>query len=196
MSSTVDDSGIVAALEALEVPLAATEAHGLACGLLCSQSASAAKSRWFSELLEAAGLTPASLGTHADALRRIDDWFERTQLALNSAEFTFEPWLPDDDHPLARRLEALGDFCAGFTYGLGLGAAQRGNAPLPEDTREIVRDFQGIDGAERGDDVTEADYAELVEYVRVGVVVVLEELRPVERGAAPAGDGPAPSQLH
>jgi len=187
-----DDGAIEQALEALGVPLGAAEAHGLACGLLCSLSGSRAKSRWFSELVEAGGLAPESLVGHTGALRALEAWFATTDEALNSSDLTFEPRLPDDEQPMAQRTDALADFCAGFTYGLGLGSARRGNASLPEDTREIVRDLQAIDGAQRDERVDEADYAELVEYVRVGVLVVLEELRPVWQDPQRAGDaGPA-----
>jgi len=190
------DEAIEQALEALQVPLAAAEAHGLACGLLCSASGARAKSRWFTELIEAAGLAADALSARAGHVRLLDGWFESTAQALNSAELAFEPRLPDDEAPMSRRLDALADFCAGFTYGVGLGCAQRGNAPLPEDTREIVRDLQAIDGAERGTGIDEADYAELVEYVRVGVLVVLEDLRPVTAAVA-SDDGPtADARLH
>jgi len=200
MSSTTHvpphDESIERALEALQVPLSAAEAHGLACGLLCSSSAARAKSRWFTELLEAASLPPDALAARADRARTLDAWFEATAQALHSVELAFEPRLPDDELPMPRRLDALGDFCAGFTYGLGLGSARRGNAPLPEDTQEIVRDLQAIDGAERDDAVDEADYAELVEYVRVGVLVVLEELRPISPAPAPDGAPRGDTPLH
>ena len=189
------------ALESLGVPLSLAEAHGLACGLLCSRTASGAKSRWFAELLDATGLEPAALAAHAGAVRDVDAWFEATRAALHGTELEFEPALPDDDEPLARRIDALGDFCAGLTYGVGLGAAARGNRPLPGDVAELLADFQSIDALERGVAAghdgagdgpdAEADYVELVEYVRVGVLVMLEELRPAAAGppGAAAGKG-------
>ncbi len=194
-----DLSSAAHALESLGVPLSVAEAHGLACGLLCSRTATGAKSRWFTELLDAAGLAPEALAAHASAVRDIDAWFEATRASLNAAELDFEPALPDDEEPVARRIDALGDFCSGVTYGIGLGTAARGNRPMPEDVRELLSDFQAIDAAERGAgahasaeaDSTEADYAELVEYVRVGVLVMLEELRPVAAGAPGAAVGAA-----
>ena len=191
-----DPSSARRALESLGVPLSLAEAHGLACGLLCSRSASGAKSRWFAEFLDAAGLAPEALAAHAGSVREVDAWFEATRASLHAAELDFEPALPDDDEPLARRVDALGDFCAGITYGIGLGEAARGNRPLPEDVRELLGDFQAIDAAERGgDDRARAGgpttttrparpitSKRLVEYVRVGVLVMLEEARPVAAG--------------
>ena len=179
------------ALDDLDVPLSPAEAHGLACGLLCSRTASGAKSRWFAELLDAAGLAADALGARADAVRALDAWFEATRAALHASDLDFEPELPDDEAPLAERVDALGEFCAGVTYGIGLGAAARGNRPLPENVAELVADFQAIDAVERGagggreaeGGDAEADYVELVEYVRVGTLVMLEELRPAAAGA-------------
>lgn len=207
VAKPVDLERAARALEAVGVPLSATEAHGLACGLLCSQTAAAAKSRWFAELLDAASLDAGSLAEHAASVRDLDAWFESTQEQLDAPDLAFEPALPPDDVALGRRIDALGDYCAGFTYGVGIGVAARGNRPLPADTQELLTDFQAIDNVERGqgpemasghasDNAAEADYVELVEYVRVGILVVLEELKPVERSAASVTDNPGSTRLH
>ncbi len=193
-------------LDDLAVPLMPAEAHGMLCGLLCSQPAGAAKTRWFSELLDAAGLQAESLAAQAGNLRVLDHWFTRCVTALDDPELDFEPLLPDDEATLKSRSQALADFCAGFTYGIGIGIgiAVRGSRPLPADTAELVKDFQTIessvaDAADRNTDADdEAAFVELVEYVRVGVLLVHEELRPVveisgtagasERGADPSSD--------
>lgn len=76
--------------------------------------------------------------------------------------------------------------------------SQRGHTALPADTREIIEDFQSIEAAddmgegESSLELSEKDsrtqpelngkeeiYNELLEYVRVGVLLILEELRPV-----------------
>jgi len=197
-----DADRVTDALAALEVPLSRAESHGLACGLLCTQTAAAAKSRWFTELLDAAGLDAGSLSSRADHVRCIDTWFESTQEQIDAPDLVFEPALPPDDVALDLRIDALGDFCAGFTYGVGIGTSGRGNGPLPTDTAELIADFQAIDGVERGpgagDVGSESDYTELVEYVRVGVLVVLEELKPVDRPTSQegAGDSPTSPRLH
>lgn len=174
----------------LNVPLPASEVHGLCCGLLSANPSGAAKTRWFTEILDSASLSPAEVAGNAAPLKSLDDWFGQTLSAMNDADLDFSPNLPEDDVPVVERLRALGDFCAGFTYGVGLSMTQRGNRPLPEDTREIIEDFQAIDaidGADQADEEgeipsaeqQEAMYIELLEYVRVGVLLVLEELRPV-----------------
>ncbi|MFK8080334.1 MAG: UPF0149 family protein [Granulosicoccus sp.] len=181
---------IGSSLSLLNVPLPTSEVHGLCCGLLCAQPSGAAKTRWFTEVLDSASLSPAQVAGNAAPLKLLDAWFGQTLSSMNDADLEFTPTLPDEDVPVLERLRALGDFCAGFTYGIGLTMAQRGNRPLPKDTLEIIEDFQAIDAADPADqadddgaipsaDQQETMYVELLEYVRVGVLLVLEELRPI-----------------
>ncbi|MFK7855615.1 MAG: UPF0149 family protein [Granulosicoccus sp.] len=200
------------ALERLDVPLPVSEIHGLCCGLLCSLPSAGAKTRWFTEILDAASLSPEAVSGKAVELKTLDAWFSETLSSLNGADLDFSPMLPDDDTPASLRLRALGEFCGGFTYGIGIALGQRGQKPLPKDTREIIEDFQSIEAVDMESDSPgavssmqdakdllaldvgstqaqtavpsrqedkETYYFELLEYVRVGVLLVLEELRPV-----------------
>ena len=87
--------------------------------------------------------------------------------------------LPDDDTPLYQRTQALGTWCQGLLYGLGLGrAAERGE--LSPESQEFLRDATDIArvGFET-DNASEADetaYAEVVEYLRVGLLLVQQDL--------------------
>ncbi|MFT5897369.1 MAG: hypothetical protein ACI8VW_004256 [bacterium] len=213
---TLSDQSINVALERLDLPLPLPEIHGLCCGLLCSMSSTAAKTRWFTELLDAAALKSDAVASKASELKVLDEWFSETLASLNDVELEFAPAMPDDALPVALRIRALGEFCGGFTYGLGIALSQRGQKPIPADTLEIIEDFQAIESADSGEsdmqqgtqgalqrdfpprskDGSESEdgqvvgvidtgeqqevmYNELLEYVRVGVLLVLEELRPV-----------------
>jgi uncharacterized protein YgfB (UPF0149 family) len=179
-------------------------------------SSTAAKTRWFTELLDAAAIKSDAVASKAAELKVLDEWFSETLASLNDVELEFAPAMPDDSLPVAIKIRALGDFCGGFTYGLGIALSQRGQKPIPPDTLEIIEDFQAIEsadvegsglqsgaqGAVQQDFPPEAKdgsdsentlamdpkgqaeqqevmYNELLEYVRVGVLLVLEELRPV-----------------
>ena len=175
------------------MPLPVSEVHGLCCGLLCAQPSAAAKTRWFTELMDAANITSDQVASKAAQLKQLDAWFGDTVSSMNASGLDFVPVLPDDDIPVSERLRALGDFCAGFTYAIGLAPQIRVNKSLPADTREIIQDFQAIDASDP-EITSEQDgkilaineqedaYIELLEYVRVGVLLVLEELRPVTPG--------------
>ncbi len=152
-------------------------------GLLSAQPSTVAKPRWFTEILDAAGVQADSLKSSASDVHALDAWFNHSLETLNDTDLGFAPLLPGDDVPLVDQLTALSDFCAGFNYGVGIGTGGRGGKPLPTDTQEILGDFQAIESTEvtEADDVDEDTFVELAEYVRVGVLLIHEELQPIER---------------
>jgi uncharacterized protein YgfB (UPF0149 family) len=147
------------------------EAHGTLAGSLCAAAGYRIED-WIGEILpdEIAAQVPAP------ELRTL---FEETNTALSGQSMEFELLLPDDEEPLERRTEALCLWCNGFLYGLGT-AGHSDPTRLPGDAGEIVRDLHqimqaGVDESE-GDEANESAYAELVEFVRVGVQIVYEQL--------------------
>ena len=157
-------------------PLDPAELHGLLCGLLCADP-TMERDRWLvlarDELAEGMELTEPVCDLLAKLLE-----FGAAQLDADDSSVT--PLLPDDDAPLRRRADALGAWCQGLLYGLGLGqVAQHGQ--LSQESREFLRDVTEI--AQVGfetDESSEADetaYAEVVEYLRVGLLMILEDLR-------------------
>ncbi len=171
-------------LARLAVPLPVSEAQGIAVGLLCGQATGPAKSRWLTELLDAADMKAETVQNNATDIRELDAWFDSVVEALNDSELAFEPDMPEDSAPLSERAAGLVDFCSGFNYGLGLSSAGRDTASLPEDTREVIADFQAIQNLDL-DELDESDdeaWQEIFEFLRVGVLLVHEELQPVAGG--------------
>jgi hypothetical protein len=88
--------------------------------------------------------------------------------------------LPGDDYSLAKQIEGLTDWCRGYLLGLHAGGVRDARA-LSGDAREIVNDITRISEAEmdtaRAGVEEERALSEIVEYVRVGVQLVFEELR-------------------
>ncbi|MGB7754748.1 MAG: UPF0149 family protein [Salinisphaera sp.] len=148
------------------------ETHGTLTGMLCidnEQPPAAAV-----DDVEAENLTTA-----LEALREI------TLEGLFDPDLSFTPLLPDDEHSLDRRVDALARWCSGFLFGL----SYRGRFEpdqLSEEVREIVTDLTELSKAEltaeEDADSGEGDYAELVEYVRVGVQMIFLELQPGRSG--------------
>ncbi|MCZ6889975.1 MAG: UPF0149 family protein [Gammaproteobacteria bacterium] len=113
---------------------------------------------------------------------------------LEHEDLTFAPLLPDDDEALPFRLEALKLWVSGFLVGLrgGYAAVHSGDFPeqdfleedspeddIPEEVEEIVADFDAIaeiDVEADGDEGNESSYAELVEFVRVAVLLTRESV--------------------
>ena len=149
----------------------ADEAHGLLCGLLCAGDGQAA-AHWLGLIAEAQ--YDDLDGTRREFLMRLHG---ETLGALQAGDMRFQPLLPDDQRGIGERAAALARWCQGFLYGLGVGRLQR---VLPANVREILADFEemaravGDDAAAEEED--EAAWAELVEFVRVSVQLVFDEL--------------------
>jgi uncharacterized protein YgfB (UPF0149 family) len=171
----MDFDALQAALTQAGIPVGAAECHGALSGWLASglgqdplpllesllddggPDEAAAAARCHELLIEAHG-----------ALRR----------ELDGDALSFAPLLPDDEVPLPTRVVALGEWCQGFLFGLGLAgdaAAQGGS-----EVREVVEDFAQIARAgldeEAGSEADEVAYAELVEYLRAGTQLVHDSL--------------------
>ncbi len=178
---------IDAVLRRAEAPTDAAEAHGSLCGLVCGLGDSG-QSAWLAETLpdgQADGQLNAAVAEQTGAVLKALAF--RTCVALEEAEMTFQPLLPDDAEPLVQRVDGLAQWCQGFNHGLFV-AARIGDAEAElrsGNTAEIVCDFadmaQVAVGDEEPDAEGEAAYVELVEYVRVSVQLVYEEFTAVRQ---------------
>jgi hypothetical protein len=100
--------------------------------------------------------------------------FDKGRAALNDSDFVFYPLLPDDEEALSWRTECVGGWCQGFLSGFGLGT-DPDNGPLSSESGDILRDFYEITQIssaidDEQDEDLEADYFELVEFIKVTVI--------------------------
>lgn len=160
----------------------AAEAHGTLAGCLCGAVGYRFED-WLKEILPEGR-------ARAGAAATLQELFDATAGALREPDMEFELLLPADEQPIEARTAALAEWCQGFLYGLGTGRITDASG-LPGDIGEMVRDFleisrAGVD-ATQGEESNEMAYAELVEFVRVGVQLLFEEL------AAARAPGPPPA---
>jgi uncharacterized protein YgfB (UPF0149 family) len=159
------------------------EAHGTLAGALCS-SGEYGLTDWLREILpDEESEVPA---LQSDVLQGAYNTMVRTLVGHDS---DFAPLLPDDDEPIGERTEALSQWVQGFLYGLGSGVTGDPARVSPE-AGEIVRDFIEIaHGVEAEDDSEESEmaFAEVVEFVRVGVQLLFVELAPARGQEAAPG---------
>ena len=174
------------------------EAHGSLCGLACVLGADA-QSSWLADTLTTAeepDLPAEEIGEGSagieEAAALLGGLAAASTKALEAGDMSFQPLLPADDEPLEERTAALAAWCQGFNYGLAL-AVRFGDADEAvrhEAIAEIVRDFAEMSQLgyqeDEGDRDAEADWAELVEYVRVSVQLVFEEMAGVRQRVATA----------
>lgn len=154
------------ALGQLGISQDAAEYHGGICGAVCA--------RVGADFLDDSG----------DERVRVMTERLRTECSeeLSDPESGFQPLLPDDDAALADRVDALAIWCSGFLSGLAGLESRLGEAS--EEIREITRDLTEISRAEppeEGGQEEEEAYAELVEYVRVGVQMIFLEFHASSR---------------
>jgi len=158
----------------------AVEAHGCLCGALCARRVFL-PSEWLEEIL-ADSDDENSLETVAGALA---DLYDRSASDLDGIELEFSPLLPDDDAPVEARVAALAEWCQGFLYGIGA-SGTLANAVLGDDMQEFLTDLAEltrVDASGEADaEAEEEAYAELVEYVRVGVQLVYDQLAVTRAG--------------
>lgn len=155
----------------------AAECHGALSGLACAGAPSGAD-QLLEQLLGDLDPAHAQVAECRDSMLRV---LRACRSELASADMPFTPMLPDDDESISVRASALGRWCQGFLFGLSLGGLPD-FAELPGDVGEIIHDLSEITRAgvdETGDEEqSEVAYAEIVEFIRVSVQLVHEELNP------------------
>jgi len=174
-----DYQDLATALDAADAELTAAESHGVLCGMSCARG-KVPLSEWLEQVFEPLDLDNSFI---REACQLLTGLYENTRTQLYDPDIGFEPLLPDDNTPLEYRTEALAQWCQGFTYGLAAGGLSR-DRELPADTRELIEDMVQIaraghqaDGEEEHD---EDAYIQVYEYVRMGVLLINEELQPME----------------
>ena len=156
-------------------PFHPAELHGLLCGLLCAEG-DLTRDRWLLLAREALADDAVLSASVQDLLAKLLDY---GVVQLNDPDCSVTPLLPDDDVPLPQRVDALSAWCQGLLYGLGMGhLEQRG--VLSGESREFLRDVTdiaqaGLDTAT--DEADETAYVEVVEYLRVGLLIIDQDLR-------------------
>ena len=153
-----------------EVPAAAC--HGFLCGQLCT-TPWPDDARW-QEFLDVQCPDDEIVN---DCYEEVEALTRIIRDQLNSPEMEFNLLLPDDDCRLEDRVDALAQWCSGFLEGLAAVDAEE-RPQLGEECMEILRDVSMICRAGVGEEIDEEDekmLLELVEYVRIGAVVIFEE---------------------
>ncbi len=187
MAQLPDYDEIAECLNDPGIGVAAAEAHGTLCGLLCT-AAQDLPGAWIGNTLADANDQPRQVPV--DAYQKLELLYRESLAALDGADMAFCPLLPADDCDLTTRTAALAVWCQGFLYGLAV-RGLRDLTDLAGETREFLEDLVQISHAELDAAAAEASeqdelaYAELVEYIRVGVQLFFETANPVLDPAAP-----------
>lgn len=169
------------ALRRISIEEDAAEVHGGLCGLFCTVGGLTAD-YWLEQTLTRShkddALTVDTLNSESRTLLTL--LFTGTEKQLTGLDFSFEPFVPDDDAGLAARIEAVSHWCQGFLFGLSQGGLTEPES-LPGDLPEILSDIVEISRAESYELDDEAedekDYMELIEFIRVAVQLFTDEMQ-------------------
>lgn len=158
------------ALSKTTLKLHPSQVHGLITGLLCGNPTNSAS---WEELVT--GGTDTKI-TH-EALQAL---YEASRQSLADFLFDFELLLPSDTDELTLRAESLTLWCQGFLTGLKIAQVPivgREASDVTEaitDMIEIAKmNFEEVVASEED----EAAYTELVEFVRMAVILIYQDLR-------------------
>jgi uncharacterized protein YgfB (UPF0149 family) len=168
-----------ATLQVANADSGAAESHGVICGIICA-AGNPDPALWLDHLLGDGNIAST---TAQSAQLLLTELYSESLLHLNDGDLGLVLLLPQDDTPLSLRSKALGEWCQGFLYGLALGGVGE-DGVQKGDVEEVMHDFYEISNArfehEATDENEESAYAEIVEYVRMSVLLCREELRPLQ----------------
>ncbi len=171
---------VAGALSLMASDVDPAECHGMLCGMLCSRRRFEPRA-WLEHLC---GYDDSTAGTltpdHALSLL-----VRETLSGMDADDYSFRLLLPPDDDSLSERTGALGSWCRGFLSGFGVGEMHE----LSRESREFLIDLSRISQVDPGEGAGEAGeqaFVEIVEYARMGAILLREEHRDV---MTPAPDG-------
>jgi len=174
----LDCDQVESALQSLDADINASELHGTLSAILCADDNSQADT-WYQELVP---ITDDNDLLRQEAKLTLELLYKQTKQDLNDPLCDYQLLLPADQDSIDDRTAALGDWCQGFIMGLMMSGIKDFHK-LPENSAEVSQDIVEISRAGStfgADDAEEDEVAlqELIEYVRVGVLLINEELHP------------------
>ncbi|WP_321276299.1 UPF0149 family protein [Thiomicrorhabdus indica] len=158
--------------------------HGMLIGLICVDN-DIQEAVWIKKLIEEAQIKSVKEAF----LKNLHELYLATDKGLNGSGFELELCLPDDKESIAFRASMIGQLCEGVLYGIGLaGGLSEMESKLSEEVREIVNDLGEIARIDVTDlkadevdpDQIENDLTQLMEFIKVGVLMLNEELNPTQ----------------
>jgi uncharacterized protein YgfB (UPF0149 family) len=151
------------------------ECHGIACGLLCRLPDASLDT--FIGLLDMLELVK----TPGSGLKMVlEELLNASKAQLSDEDMSFSLWLPGDNEILEERTMALSQWCSGFLAGIGSSGDDTLKA-MSDEANEALKDLQQISTADVTDttqsEEDETAYAEIIEYIRVVILMIREDLR-------------------
>lgn len=168
------------ALLRLDADFSAAEMQGIASGVLAVNNRYETR-RWIEQVLQG---DPRDFHFQ-ETENMLMDLYEHTLAQLNANNMEFQLLMPPEQDPLPEQLAALQKWCQGFAFGLAISGLSSMN-DLPAESLEWAQDVIRIGAAtdvavsDEDDDEAEQAFAELVSFVSVGILMMNEEMQPIQ----------------
>lgn len=178
---------IDSALKRLDLAASVAEVHGAMSAIACVIGDNSGYRLWQGRHVPEVDTAVANGDALAkESARLAEALYQQILVSLQDGNFAYELMLPNDDVELDLRTEAMAHWCQGFLLGLGFSGItdlQRFNGELAEIISDITEISQVSSGHLDNSEEEEQSYAELVEYLRVGVMLFNETFQShLERG--------------
>ncbi len=183
----------------------ASECHGILCAMVSCQPGLEGEA-WARQMLggeieavlEGTDI-PSGGDVDASDKEALKALYEDAVKQLADPELGFQLLLPDDDTSLDQRTEALGSWCTGYLYGLSLGGIKEFSAfsePVQEFAQDLVEIARLSHEDEDGNEAGETAFFDISEYVRMGVLMLRDELLNMGDQRDPPAGAPSDVVLH
>ena len=178
MNNLTNESELDEALENCNSGRNGVQAHGLLCGYIMTHGLKG-HDMWLHRMFENSS---NEKGNRVKYKSLFDDLFIETWRQLENRQSEFELFLPEDDRDLLTRTKAMGSWCNSYLHGLisSVTTEKLKKAINREPTSILIKDLlemtKATIGEEYEDETNERSYAELVEYTRIAVQLIFEEL--------------------
>ena len=154
-------------LKSLNIELSAAEFHGSLIGVLVGRTK---PEDWLIELI---GKQESKNAIARESVQFLLKFVSQTQKSLNSADFKFDILIADENHSMSQRLHDLSHWCQGFLYTFALSGTK-----LNSEINNIIADFTEftrVDYSTVNDQENESAILEIIEYIKIGVLLINEE---------------------
>jgi len=174
-TSTFSFDQVNVALQQANATADAAEVQGTLCGFFCTTGKRDINT-WLTYVLGDHDPRDVNIQTTQQILMDLHD---RTVKEIIDNDYNLSLLLPNDEELLDHRIERLTHWCQGFLFGMNM-AGTSDLTKLPTDARDICEDILEISKAgydlNEDDETNEQAYSDIVEYLRIGVFIVYDEL--------------------
>ena len=177
--SDIDYQQLTQALVRLQIVADAAECQGAMSAVICLTGEAGLDSWLAAHFPEIDAAIAQGNALANETKQMIVDLYEATLGQLGQGNFEYALLMPDDEDSLHARTDALGHWCQGFLLGLrysGVSDPGQFTGELAEILGDITEISQVTSAALDDTEEEEQSYTELVEYLRVGVMLFCETL--------------------